>query len=266
MEEVKVLFIGDIVGRPGRLAVRELLPKLVGRHSPDLVVANGENAAGGFGITPEIAEELKKLEIGVITTGNHIWDKKEIYDYIRSEPRLIRPANYPLGAPGNGWGVYETPSGVKVGVVNLMGRVFMECLECPFRAGADIVKRLKAETPVVIIDMHAETTSEKAALAWHLDGLASAVIGTHTHVQTSDERVLPGGTAFITDAGMTGPTDSVIGMKKETVLERFLRQMPVKFDVATKGIELQGVAVTIGASDGRARSIERIKEPLEREG
>ncbi len=266
MEEVKVLFIGDIVGRPGRLAVRELLPKLVGRHSPDIVIANGENSAGGFGITPEIAEELKRLQINVITSGNHIWDKKEIYDYIRNEPRLLRPANYPPGAPGSGWGVFETPSGVKVGVVNLMGRVFMECLECPFRAGMEIVKRLKEETPVVIVDMHAETTSEKTALAWHLDGLASAVIGTHTHVQTSDERVLPGGTAFINDAGMTGPTDSVIGMKKETILERFLGQMPVKFDVAAKGVELQGVAVTIGLPDGRARSIERIKEPLEREG
>lgn len=265
MEELKVLFIGDIVGRPGRLAVRELLPRLVGNYSPDLVIANGENAAGGFGITPEIAEELKKLQVDVITSGNHIWDKKDIYDYIRSERRLLRPANYPAGAPGSGWGVYECAGGAKVAVVNLMGRVFMDCLECPFRVGSELVGKLREEAQVVIVDMHAETTSEKMALAWHLDGLASAVIGTHTHVQTSDERVLAGGTAFITDAGMTGPTESVIGMKKEIILERFLGQMPVRFDVATKGVELQGVVVTIGLGDGKARKIERIKMPLEKE-
>ncbi len=263
MEEIRVLFIGDIIGRPGRLAVRELLPRLVGQYSPDLVIANGENSSGGFGITPETAEDLKKLHIDVITTGNHVWDKKDVYDYIRSEKRLLRPANFPQGSPGSGWGVYECASGARIGVVNLMGRVFMDCLECPFRTGAELVKRIRQETPVVIVDFHAEATSEKMALAWHLDGLASAVIGTHTHVQTSDERVLPGGTAFITDAGMTGPTDSIIGVKKELVLEKFLAQMPVRFEVATKGVELQGVVVTIGREDGKAIKIERIKMPLE---
>jgi len=262
MEELRVLFIGDIIGRPGRLAVRELLPRLVGQHAPDIVIANGENSSGGFGITAETAEDLKKLHIDVITSGNHIWDKKDIYDYIRTERRLLRPANFPQGTPGNGWGIYECASGARIGVVNLMGRVFMDCLECPFRTGAELVRKIKEETPVVIVDLHAEATSEKMALGWHLDGLASAVIGTHTHVQTSDERVLPGGTAFITDAGMTGPMDSVIGMKKEIILEKFLAQMPVRFDVATKGVELQGVVVTIGRDDGRATKIERIKMPL----
>lgn len=266
METITVLFIGDIIGRPGRLAVRELLPRLVGQHSPDLVIANGENASGGFGITPETAEDLRKLHIDVITSGNHIWDKKDVYDYIRREGRLLRPANFPQGTPGNGWGVYECASGARIGVVSLMGRVFMDCLECPFRTGAEIIRKIKEETPIVIVDIHAEATSEKMALAWHLDGLASAVLGTHTHVQTSDERVLAGGTAFITDAGMTGPMDSVIGVKKELVLERFLTRMPVRFDVATKGVELQGVVVTIGREDGKAKKIERIKMPLEKEG
>ena len=258
----KILFIGDIIGRPGRNAVRELLPGLVNRHSPDIVIANGENAAGGFGITPDVAEELKRLEIDVITTGNHVWDKKEIYEYIKKESRLIRPANYPAGAPGCGWGVFNCSNGVKVGVLNLLGRVFMENVECPFKTGLGAVARIREETQVIIVDMHAETTSEKAAMGWYLDGQVSAVIGTHTHIQTSDERVLPNGTAFITDAGMTGPTDSVIGMRKEAIIERFISQMPVKFDVAARGVELQGVVITVGA-DGRARSIERLKIPFE---
>lgn len=258
----KILFIGDIIGRPGRNAVRELLPALVNRHSPDIVIANGENAAGGFGITPDVADELKRLEIDVITTGNHVWDKKEIYEYIKKEGRLIRPANYPAGAPGRGWGVFECSNDVKVGVLNLLGRVFMESVECPFKTGLGAVARIREETQVIIVDMHAETTSEKAAMGWYLDGQVSAVIGTHTHIQTSDERVLPNGTAFITDAGMTGPTDSVIGMRKESIIERFISQMPVKFDVAARGVELQGVVITVGA-DGRARSIERLKIPFE---
>lgn len=261
-EHTKILFIGDIIGKPGRIAVRELLPKLVGEYSPDLVIANGENAAGGFGITPEVAEELKRLQIDVITSGNHIWDKKDVYDYLKGEKRLLRPANYPPGAPGAGYAVYECPSGARVGVVNLLGRVFMDNVDCPFRTGKEIVSKLKEETPVIFVDMHAETTSEKAAIGWHLDGLASAVAGTHTHIQTSDERILPNGTAFITDAGMTGPTDSVIGMQKDSIIQRFLTQMPVKFDVASKGIELQGVFIKVNSSDGRAVNIERIKIPL----
>lgn len=261
-EETKILFIGDIVGKPGRLAIRELLPKLVGRYSPDLVIANGENAAGGFGITPEIADEIKKLQVDVITSGNHIWDKREVYDYLNSQNWILRPANYPQTSPGAGYGVYECPSGVKVAVVNLIGRVFMDSLESPFIVGMETVRKAREATPIVIIDFHAETTSEKMALGWHLDGMASAIIGTHTHVQTSDERVLPNGTAFITDAGMTGPTDSIIGMKKEIILERFLTHMPVRFDVATKGVELQGVFVAIDGSTGKATRIERVKESL----
>ncbi len=260
----KILFIGDIIGRPGRNAVRELLPGLINRHSPDIVIANGENAAGGFGITPDVALELKRLEIDVITTGNHIWDKKEIYDYIKKDGSLLRPANYPAGAPGCGWGVFESATGVKVGVLNLLGRVFMESVECPFKTALAAVARIREETPVILVDMHAETTSEKAAMGWYLDGQVSAVVGTHTHVQTSDERVLPRGTAFITDAGMTGPVDSVIGMRKESIIERFITQMPVKFDVAARGVELQGVFITVGP-DGRAGSIERLKVPFENE-
>lgn len=264
-EETKILFIGDIVGRPGRVALRELLPKLVGRLGPDLVIANGENAAGGFGITPEIADEMRRLQVDVITTGNHIWDKREVYDYLNSEPWLLRPANYPKGSPGSGLGIFECPSGVKVAVVNLMGRVFMDCLESPFTVGAELVRKARETTPIVIVDFHAETTSEKMALGWHLDGLASALIGTHTHVQTADERVLANGTAFMTDAGMTGPTDSVIGIKKEIILERFLTHMPMRFDVATKGVELQGAFITIESASGKAKAIERVKEPLGRE-
>lgn len=260
--EAKILFIGDIIGKPGRIAVRELLPKLAGLHMPDIVIANGENAAGGFGITPEIAEELKSLQVDVITSGNHIWDKKEIHDYISASSTLIRPANYPPLSPGSGTTVFECASGVKVGVVNLCGRVFMEALDCPFRVGKEAVERLREKTPVIVIDIHAETTSEKAAIGWHFDGSVSAVIGTHTHVQTSDERILTNGTAFITDAGMTGPMDSVIGMRKDIIVQRFTTQMPVKFDVATKDIELQGVLVTVNAADGKAVKIERIKMPM----
>ncbi|MDP2689486.1 MAG: TIGR00282 family metallophosphoesterase [Deltaproteobacteria bacterium] len=258
----RILFISDIVGRPGRIAVRELLPRLVGAHSPDIVIANGENAAGGFGLTPEIAEELKGLQIDVITTGNHVWDKREFYEYLDREKRVLKPANYPEGTPGAGWGVYECPSGVKVGVLNLLGRVFMDCVECPFRVGMKAVEEIRKETPVILVDIHAETTSEKAAIGWHFDGLVSAVIGTHTHVQTSDERVLAKGTAFISDAGMTGPTDSIIGMRKDEIIQKFLTRMPVRFDVATKGVELQGALVTVNSEDGRAESIERIKMPL----
>lgn len=257
----KILFIGDVIGRPGRLAIRELLPGLVGQLSPDIVIANGENASGGFGITSETADELKRLHVDVITSGNHIWDKKEVFEYLKSEKRLIRPANYPPGAPGTGWTIFECASGVKVGVVNLLGRVFMDSLECPFRMGREIVMKLRQETPIIFVDFHAEATSEKAALANYLDGLASAVIGTHTHVQTSDERILPGGTAFLTDAGMTGPVDSIIGVKKELIVQRFLTQLPVRFEVASRNVELQGALVTVGA-DGHAKKIERIKAPL----
>jgi hypothetical protein len=262
-ETVTILFLGDIIGRPGRNAVKELLPKVVGRWSPDIVIANGENLAGGFGITEALYEELKALNIDVITTGNHVWDRKEALDLFSKDPLdLIRPANYPDGTPGRGWTVFTCASGVEVGVLNLSGRVFMDSLDCPFRAGSAALEKIRKKTPIIIIDMHAETTSEKAALAWYFDGRVSAVIGTHTHVQTSDERVLPGSTAFITDAGMTGPTESVIGMQREIVIERFLTSRPNRFEVASKGLELQGVVVVVGVSDGCARSIERVKLPV----
>ncbi|MEE9614472.1 MAG: TIGR00282 family metallophosphoesterase [Thermodesulfobacteriota bacterium] len=256
-----ILFIGDVMGKPGRRAVKKLLPELMDIHCPDVVVANGENAAGGFGITPGVYEELLSLGVDVVTSGNHIWDKREIEDYIGGTDRLLRPANYPKEAPGGGMTVFECRSGVKVGVVNLSGRVFMAHIDCPFTVGSRAIERLREETPVILVDMHAEATSEKNAFACHFDGLVSAVIGTHTHVQTADERVLPLGTAYITDAGMTGPTDSVIGIEKEAALKRFLTQMPARFEVATGGVEFQGVVVKVGP-DGKAESIERIKRPV----
>jgi metallophosphoesterase (TIGR00282 family) len=262
-DTANILFIGDIIGRPGRSAVKGLLPGLIAKYSPDAVIANGENAAGGFGITADVYEELRGLKIDVITSGNHIWDKKEIIDRIGEYSNsLIRPANYPAGAPGAGSTVFNVPSGKKIAVLNLSGRVFMDSLDCPFRTGIEAARLLREETPVIVVDMHAEATSEKAAMAWHLNGTASAVIGTHTHVQTSDERILSGGTAFITDAGMTGPTESVIGMNREAVLHGFLAKMPQRFEVASKGVELQGVFVSIGTRDGRAKTIERIKLAL----
>ncbi|MBI3399471.1 MAG: TIGR00282 family metallophosphoesterase [Deltaproteobacteria bacterium] len=259
---MRIFFIGDIIGRPGRIAVKELLPDIIEKHAIDLVIANGENAAGGFGITPAVAEELIGLKIDVITSGNHIWDKKEIIDYIRDKKWLLRPANYPEGVPGFGWTVLKTNGETKVGILNLCGRVFMDNLDCPFRVGGAIIKEIMRDTNIIILDMHAETTSEKAAMGWFLDGKISAVIGTHTHVQTADERILPQGTAFISDAGMTGSLNSVIGMQKEIVLERFLTQMPKKFEVAAKDIEMQGVIVSISSETGKAATIERIKAVL----
>ena len=259
---VRIFFIGDIVGNPGRIAVRELLPDIMQRYAVDIVIANGENAAGGFGITPAIAEELIGLKIDVITSGNHIWDKKEIIDYIKDKKWLLRPANYPEETPGFGWSIIKTNANIKIGIINLCGRVFMDNLDCPFRAAREIIKEIEQETPVIVLDMHAETTSEKAAMGWFLDGSISAVIGTHTHVQTADERILPRGTAFITDAGMTGSINSVIGMQKEIVLERFLTQMPRKFEVATKDMVLQGVLVSIASKSGKAEAIERVQVAL----
>ncbi len=254
---MKVLFIGDIIGEPGRKMARASMRGLLEAHRPDLVIANGENAAGGFGITSEIAEELFSMGIHVLTSGNHVWDKKEIESYIIKQDRLIRPANYPDGNPGYGSVVISTGAG-KAAVLNLEGRVFMSNLEDPFRSAEREIEKLKKETPVVIIDFHAEATSEKIALAWHVDGKASAVIGTHTHVQTADERVLSSGTAFITDAGMTGPTDSVIGVKKEQAIARFLYQTPHRFEIPKGPVHLNAVLIDVDASSGKARSIERI--------
>jgi len=261
-EVLKVLFIGDIIGKPGRLAVKRVLPEIVSDYGIDFVVANGENAAAGFGITPAIADELFQWDIDVITSGNHIWDKKEIIDYLDHTPRLLRPENYADGVPGRGHCVVETASGTTIGVINLSGRVFMGNHDCPFRRGEQVVKGMTERSPVMIVDIHAETTSEKNAIAWFLDGRVSAVIGTHTHIQTADERVLPQGTAFISDAGMTGATDSVIGMEKDISLERFLTGMPKRFEVARNNVEFQGVVVSIAAESGRAVAIERIKRAV----
>jgi metallophosphoesterase (TIGR00282 family) len=255
---LKVLFIGDIIGEPGRKMVRAQLRGLMDTHRPDLVIANGENSAGGFGITSDIADELFFMGIDVLTSGNHVWDKKEIEPYLNKQDRLIRPANYPSGNPGVGSVVVSTPGAGKAAVLNLEGRVFMSNLEDPFRVAEREIERLKKETPIVIIDFHAEATSEKIALAWHLDGKASALVGTHTHVQTADERILTNGTAFITDVGMTGPTDSVIGVRKEQAIARFLYQTPHRFEIPKGPVHLNAVLIAIDETTGKANSIERI--------
>jgi 2',3'-cyclic-nucleotide 2'-phosphodiesterase len=260
---MKILFIGDIVGRPGRRALEGLLKKVIADYGVEFTIANGENSAGGMGITPEIAMEILSQEVDVLTSGNHIWAKREIIPLLNEEGRLLRPANYPPQVPGRGSGTFETPSGTKVAVLNLEGRVFMKNLDCPFRVGEREIESLREDTNVIIIDFHAEATSEKIALGRFLDGKASAVLGTHTHVQTSDERILKEGTAYITDVGMTGPLDSVIGIKTQVAMERFLTQVPLKFDVATGEIELQGVVVDIDADTGKARDIKRIRIPLD---
>jgi 2',3'-cyclic-nucleotide 2'-phosphodiesterase len=255
---VKLLFIGDIIGKSGRQAISRGLHRLVDRHMVDLVIANGENAAGGFGLTEEVAGELFKQGIDLITSGNHIWDKRDALDYLKREERIIRPANYPEGTPGASSALLKTAGGVKVAVLNLEGRVFMNNLECPFRVADREIARLKQETPVILVDFHAEATSEKSSLGWYLDGRVSAVIGTHTHVQTADDRLLPGGTAYISDAGMTGAFDSVIGIRKEEAIQKFLTQLPVKFEVAKGNIRLNGVIVEVDEMSGKARGIERI--------
>jgi metallophosphoesterase (TIGR00282 family) len=253
--------IGDIVGRPGRKVVRQLLPALRKHHRLDLVVANAENAAGGLGITPAVGEELLTSGIDVLTMGNHAWGKKESYEYLDAEPRVLRPANYPAGVPGRGAAVVRTANGSPAGVVNLGGRVFFSTdLECPFRAGQREAALLRERTPVIIVDFHAEATSEKVALGHHLDGQVSVVAGTHTHVQTADERILPGGTACISDLGMTGPVEGVIGIRKELALERFLTQLPIRFEVQGGPCSLCGLVVEIDDQDGRAHEVYRIQE------
>jgi len=261
--KMRILFIGDIVGKPGRRAIEELLTGILSENGIEFTIANGENAAGGMGITPAIGMEMFGQGVDVLTSGNHIWAKKEIFPFLESEKRVLRPANYPDGVPGRGAGVFRAANGKKVGVLNLEGRVFMKSLECPFRVAEREVRRLKEETEIVIVDFHAEATSEKMAMGWFLDGKASAVLGTHTHVQTGDERVLNGGTAYITDTGMTGPMNSVIGIRKEVALGRFLTQIPWKFDVGTEDIVLQAVVVEADEGTGRSHAIRRIRVPLE---
>jgi metallophosphoesterase (TIGR00282 family) len=263
IDVVRVLFFGDIVGKPGRRALKHFLPRLTDRYRADLVIANGENAAGGFGLTAETAREMFDDGVDVITTGNHIWDKREIIDYIERTPRLLRPANYPQGVPGEGSVTVATRGGRTISVVNLIGRVFMGLFDDPFARGREAVQGVSPAGPVIIVDFHGEETREKQALGHFLDGSVSAVIGTHTHVQTTDERVLGGGTAFITDAGMTGPTDSVIGVKKERAISRFLTSMPQRFETAKHAVEVQGVVITIDAKTGKSREIVRFKEQYE---
>ncbi|WP_027363760.1 TIGR00282 family metallophosphoesterase [Desulfotruncus alcoholivorax] len=256
---MRLLMIGDIVGRPGRRAVKENLPGLVQEQKIDFVIANGENAAGGNGITREITRELFTYGIDVITMGNHVWNKREVINFIENESRLIRPANYPPGTPGKGYGIYNTKNNVKIGVFNLSGRIFMPDLDCPFRSAATILPLLKEECKIILLDFHAEATSEKIALAYYLDNDISAFCGTHTHVQTADERILPGGTAYITDVGMTGPYESVIGVKKELVIEKFLTQMPKRFEVAAGTYQFNAVRIDIDEQTGNALSITRIQ-------
>ncbi len=258
---MNILFLGDIVGSPGRRAVEELLDRLVDRHFIDLVVGNAENASGGIGITPSVADQLLKLGIDLLTSGNHIWKHKDIVPYLEDTDRLLRPANYPPGTPGQGYTILETAIGEKAAVINLEGRVFMNPLECPFRTVDAVLSLIPPEVKVILVAMHAEATSEKLAMGWYLDGRVSAVLGTHTHVQTADERVLPQGTAYITDVGMTGPINSVIGMKTEVILERFLTQRPQSFKVASQNIQVQGVVLKFD-SQGHCQEIIRFQEGL----
>jgi len=255
---VKILFIGDIVGKPGRRAVRELVPEIMFRYGIDFVIGNCENAAAGFGVTRDIVEDLYGSHINVLTSGNHIWDKKEVQEFIEDYETFLRPANYPPGTPGWGSVVMPDSSGVYIGVINIMGRVFMTPLDCPFRTVEKEIERVKKKARIIIVDIHAEATSEKEALGWFLDGRVSAVIGTHTHVQTADDRILPEGTAYITDAGMTGPFNSIIGIRKDDILERFLTQMPNKFIVAKDDVRLQGVVIDVDGENGKAREIKRL--------
>jgi metallophosphoesterase (TIGR00282 family) len=261
---VKFLFLGDVFGKPGRQAVTRLVPRLITREGLDLVVANAENIANGAGVTPEGADELLAAEVNLLTSGNHIWSKREIVPYLEAAgSRLLRPANYPPGSPGRGRGVATTPDGRRLGVVNIEGRVFMKTLDDPFRRAEEEIAALRAEgVTCILVDMHCEATSEKNAMGHFLDGRVSAVLGTHTHVQTADQRVLAGGTAYITDVGMCGPWDSIIGVRKELVIERFLTQRPVGFDPGKREVWLQGAIVDVDDATGKARSIVRVQERL----
>lgn len=257
---MNVLMVGDVFGESGRTALARLLPKLRQEHAIDFCVVNVENAAGGFGVTPAMARQFLEQGADVMTSGNHIWDKKEIVEYIAKENLLLRPANFPVGTPGAGH-VTLKAGPHRVAVLNLMGRVFMTPIDCPFRKADEIVPELRKDTPIVLVDAHCEATSESVALGWYLDGRVSAVVGTHRHVQTADERVLPGGTAYITDLGMTGPTDGVIGVDRDLILQRFLSQMPVRFEPAKGPAALHGVIIVVDPETGRASDIRRLRVP-----
>jgi 2',3'-cyclic-nucleotide 2'-phosphodiesterase len=266
---VKLLFIGDIVGQPGRRAVAELLPKLRQQYALDFVIANGENSAGGSGITPKTAGEIFSAGVDVITSGDHLWDQKEVMDLLANEKRFLRPLNYPPGTPGQGSGMFEVQSPkskvqspISIGVLNAQGRTFMPPLENPFLLALDEVKRLREQTKIIFVDFHAEATSEKIALARMLDGQVSAVVGTHTHVQTADDQIFPGGTAYLTDAGFTGPHDSVLGREIEPVLKKFLTGMPQRFEVAKDRVQLHGCMIEINDASGKALKIQRVSEAV----
>ncbi len=261
MSTFNLLFVADICGKPGRQAAAHMIKPLREKYQIDYVVANVENAAGGFGVTPEMSRKMFSYGINLQTSGNHIWDRVDILDYFNDSPRLIRPANYPSSAPGAG-SYIDTVGSVRVGVINLMGRVYMPNLDCPFQVAMREVKRIQAQTEIIFVDFHAEATSEKQAMAYYLDGRVSAVVGTHTHVQTADEQVSARGTAYITDAGMTGPYDSIIGMEKGPSLGRFLTGMPKRFTTATDDVRLAGVVVRIEAATGRAVEMERFVLPF----
>jgi metallophosphoesterase (TIGR00282 family) len=259
---VKLLFIADIVGQPGRRAVKQLVPHLRQRHGLSLVVANGENAAGGSGITVNTAQEIFAAGVDIITSGDHLWDQKEVMGLLEGERRFVRPLNYPPGTPGQGSTIFQTPGLPPVAIMNLQGRTFMPPLENPFHAALAEVERLRQTTKIIFIDMHAEATSEKIALARMLDGRVSAVIGTHTHVQTADEQIFPGGTAFLSDGGFTGPHESVLGREIEPIIRRFMTSMPQKFEVAKQRILLQGAVVEIDEQTGQAKGIQRVSQAL----
>jgi hypothetical protein len=255
---MNILFVGDVVGAPGRRALNAL-DGLIDRHSIDFTIVNVENAAGGFGLTVELYEELSKMPIDVFSSGNHIWDKKEIYDLLNSSDRLLRPANYPPGNPGRGWTVRPTAAGVPVGVLNLQGQVFMPAnADSPFRVADEELSRAR-EVKVIVVDIHAEATSEKMAIGWYLDGRVSAVLGSHTHVATADETIRPGGTAYLTDAGMTGAHEGIIGFARDRIIEKFLSQTPRSFETAKRDVRLSGAVVSVDEETGRARSIERVQ-------
>jgi metallophosphoesterase (TIGR00282 family) len=256
---MKALFIGDIVGKTGRTATKSLLPAIIARYKIDFVVANGENAAGGFGITDKTASEIFSYGIDIITTGNHVWDKKEFIPHIAKENRVLRPLNYPPGVPGYGSILYNLKNSTKVAVMNLSGRIYMSHIDCPFRIGKEEIERLSRETKIILIDFHAEATSEKIAFGYFMDGKASAVIGTHTHVQTADEKILPGGTAYITDVGMTGPLHSVIGIDKDQIIQKFLTNMPARFETAKGEGSFSAVVLEIDDDSGKATAIQRLQ-------
>jgi 2',3'-cyclic-nucleotide 2'-phosphodiesterase len=260
---VRILFIGDIFGKPGREIARRAIPALVERREIDFVIANVENSAAGFGVTGDIADTILGYGVDVMTTGNHVWDKKEILDYIPRQPKLLRPANFPAGVPGRGSYLGRTRTGEPVGVLNLMGRIFMAPLDDPFAAALREIEQLRAKARIIIVDFHAEATSEKVAMGWHLDGRATAVFGTHTHVQTADERILPRGTACLTDAGMTGPHDSIIGVTVDAALGRFVNGMPTRFEAATGPGRLNAIIVTADLASGKATAVERLNMSAE---